>query len=102
MARFQPGQSGNPSGRKKGSKNRTTTEVQQALLQLLDKHLNEISGDLKKMKPKDRTGLLIALAKHVTPPALSYEKLTEEQMEQIISYLEKKKRDEQSTTKEQN
>ena len=92
MGKFQPGQSGNPSGRRKGSKNRTSAELQQALLSLLDKHLNEISADLRKMKPKDRAALLIALAKHVTPPALNPERLSEDQIQQIVEFLENKKK----------
>jgi hypothetical protein len=33
--------------------------------------------------------LLISLAKHCTPPAMNPEKLSEEQLQQIIEYLEK-------------
>jgi len=64
--------------------------------------MDKLSEDFGVMKPKERATLLINLAKHVTPPALNPERLTEEQMEQIISYLEKKRKDEQSTTKGQN
>lgn len=92
MGKFQPGQSGNPSGRRKGAKNRTSAELQQALLCLLDKHLNEISADLRKMKPKDRAALLIALAKHVTPPALNPDRLSEDQLQQIVEFLQKQKK----------
>jgi hypothetical protein len=87
MSRFKKGESGNPQGRKRGTRNRTTAELQQALLKLLDDNLNELSEDLKALKPKDRATLLLNLAKHVTPPALQPERLTEEQLEQIIQYL---------------
>lgn len=92
MGKFKPGQSGNPSGRRKGTKNRTSAELQQALLCLLDKHLGELSGDLKALKPKDRAALLISLAKHITPPALNPERLTEQQLTDIIEFLEKQKK----------
>lgn len=92
MGKFQPGQSGNPSGRPKKSKNRTSAELQQALLRLLDKHLDELSGDLKTLKAKDRAALLISLAKHITPPALNPERLTEEQLTQIVEFLQKQKK----------
>ena len=92
MGKFQPGQSGNPSGRRKGAKNRTSAELQQALLRLLDKHLDELSGDLKTLKAKDRAALLISLAKHITPPALNPERLTEEQLTQIVEFLQKQKK----------
>ena len=87
MSRFKKGESGNPQGRKRGTRNRTTAELQQALLKLLDDNLNELSEDLKALKPKDRATILLNLAKHVTPPALQPERLTEEQLEQIIQYL---------------
>lgn len=92
MGKFQPGQSGNPSGRPKKSKNRNSAELQQALLRLLDKHLDKLSGDLKTLKAKDRAALLISLAKHITPPALNPERLTEEQLTQIVEFLENKKK----------
>lgn len=84
---FQPGQSGNPSGRKPGSKNRTTAEIQQAMLALLDDNLEALQDDLNSINGKDRVSLLISLAKHCTPPAMNPEKLTEEQLKQIIDYL---------------
>jgi hypothetical protein len=98
MAKFKPGQSGNPAGRKKGSKNRTTEEIRQALLSILDNHLTQISADLKKMNPKDRANWLIALAKHLTPPALNPEMLTESMLEQLIEHIQRKK-NEQGKTK---
>lgn len=94
---FKPGKSGNPKGRRRGAKNRTTAEIQQALMNLLDRHLNAMSGDLKKMKPKDRATLLINLAKHVTPAAMQPERLSEEQLEQIIEFLETKNKNEKAT-----
>lgn len=74
-------------GRQKGSLNRTTEEVRNALLKLIDDNLEALRDDLKGMKGKDRATLLISLAKHCTPPALNPEKLSVEQLEQIIQYL---------------
>ena len=84
---FERGKSGNPDGRKKGTPNRTTEEVRQALLKLLDENLDQLRKDLKTMKPRDRATILITLAKHCTPPAMNPERLTEEQLLQIIQYL---------------
>jgi hypothetical protein len=76
-------------GRQKGSLNRTTEEVRKSLLKLLDDNLTNLQTDIKGLKGKDRAMLLISLAKHCTPPAMNPEKLSEEQLQQIIEYLEK-------------
>lgn len=77
-------------GRQKGSLNRTTAEVQVALLKLLDDNLSTLQIDFNEMSGKDRASLVISLAKHCTPPAMNPEKLTEEQLQQIIEYFKKK------------
>jgi hypothetical protein len=84
---YTKGNSGNPSGRKKGTKNRTTSEIQAAFLQLLDDNLKTLQDDLDSLTSKDRATILITLAKHLTPPALNPERLTEEQLAQIVDYL---------------
>ena len=87
MSRFKKGESGNPKGRGKGSRNRTSEEVRKSLLKLLDDNLSQLQKDIKSMKGKDRALLLINLAKHCTAPALNPEKLSEEQLLQIIKYI---------------
>ncbi len=84
---FKKGKSGNPEGRNKGAKNRTTEEVRQSLLRLLDDNLDKLQEDIDNLKGKDRVSLLINLAKHIVPQAINPEKLTEDQLQQIISYL---------------
>lgn len=76
-------------GRQKGSLNRTTTEVQKALLKLLDDNLNKLQTDIDSMKGKDRATILVSLARHCVPPAMNPEKLSEEQLQQIIEYFKK-------------
>jgi hypothetical protein len=87
MATYKKGESGNPHGRPRGAKTRTGAEVQAALLKLIDENIDLLNEDLKKLKPKDRASLIINLAKHVTAPAINPERLTEEQLEQIVEYL---------------
>ena len=50
------------------------------------------------MEGKDRATILISLAKHCTPPALNPEKLTTEQLQQILQFL----KDEQERDKRSN
>ena len=85
--RFQKGQSGNPRGRRKGARGRTTEEVRRSLLKLLDDNLDRLQKDLGEMKPRDRATILVSLAKHCTPPAVNPERLTEEQIRQIIEFI---------------
>lgn len=80
-------------GRRKGSLNRTTEEVRKSLLQLLDDNLENLKRDLKALEPKERAQILISLAKHCTPAAMNPEKLSEEQLQQIIDYLKQKQED---------
>ena len=84
---YKKGQSGNPKGKPKGSANRTSEEIRQSLLKLLDDNLAKLQKDIDGMTGKDRASLLINLAKHCTPAAMNPEKLTEEQLIQIIQYL---------------
>ena len=84
---YKKGISGNPKGKPKGAKGRTSEEVRQSLLKLLDDNLVKLQKDIDGMKGKDRAYLLINLAKHCTAPALNPEKLSEEQLLQIIDYI---------------
>lgn len=91
---FKKGESGNPAGRPPGSRNRTPIEVQKRLLKLLDDNIDDLSDDIKSLKPKERANLLFNLAKHVTPAALNPERLTVEMLEQLIDYTKKQIEDE--------
>lgn len=88
---FKKGTSGNPKGKKPGTKNRTNEEVRQSLLKLLDDNLERLQADLDGMKGKDRATVLINLCKIVVPPPVNPERLTEAQMLQIIDYLKTQK-----------
>ena len=81
-------------GRKSGTPNKLTEEIRKALLKLLNDNLKTLRDDLHELKAKERVDTLVSLAKHLTPPALNPERLTEEQLEQIVDYL-KRKQDEQ-------
>ncbi len=99
---FKKGTSGNPAGKRKGTRSRTTIQLQRALLRLLDEHLDKLSEDFKALKPKERATLLLNLARHVTPPALNPERLSEEQLQQIVEYMQKQRKDEQDSTTKKN
>jgi len=46
-----------------------------------------LKDDLKALESKDRVNVLISLARHLTPPALNPEKLTEDQLKQCYEYF---------------
>ena len=93
---FKKGKSGNPEGRGKGTPNRTSEEVRQTLLKLLSDNLERLQRDLDSMEPKDRASLLISLAKHIVPQALNPEKLSEEQLNQVLDYLKQQQNENHS------
>jgi len=93
---YKKGQSGNPGGRKAGARNRTSEEVRQTLLKLLSDNIERLQKDLDSMEAKDRVSILISLAKHVTAPALNPEKLSEEQLNQVLDYLKQQQNENHS------
>ena len=55
--RFQPGESGNPNGRPKGSKNRST--IARKWLEVMQDAKNPITGELEKLSQEDLMTLAI-------------------------------------------
>lgn len=48
---FKPGQSGNPAGRPKGARNRST--IARRWLEVIEKHVNPISGEKEELTQED-------------------------------------------------
>lgn len=90
MARYVKGQSGNPAGKKKGTPNRTTEQLRSMVQTLIESNWNRIQFDLDQMKPSERLNFIYNLLKFVLPDPVSYEKLSEEQLEQLHEYLQRK------------
>lgn len=61
---FKPGQSGNPDGRPKGSKNRTTEELRQHIQTVLDGQYDKLQADLDSMNPFQRVMMSEKLTKY--------------------------------------
>lgn len=64
---FKKGQSGNPNGRPKGAKNKSTETVKEWLTMLIDKNREQIEDDLQTMLPKERVALFERLMQYVIP-----------------------------------
>lgn len=65
--KYKPGQSGNPNGRPKGSKNKAPVIAKEAITELLAKESEELPELLKELTPRDRVQAFVALAKFVIP-----------------------------------
>jgi hypothetical protein len=90
MARFKPGQSGNPTGRKKGAKNRTTEALRTAVQTFIENNFDSIQGNFDNLKPAEKLNFIASLLKLVLPPPVSIETLSETQLQQLEEYFLKK------------
>ncbi len=64
---FEPGKSGNPSGRPRGSKNKADQELKQWLQMLVDGQRKQFERDLKNVQPVQRLKLLEKLMSFLIP-----------------------------------
>lgn len=67
MARFKRGESGNPNGRPKGSKNRIDKDVKAAMEKVLTFNLEGLQADLDEMSPKDKWQVLNKMSDKILP-----------------------------------
>jgi hypothetical protein len=85
---FKPGQSGNPDGRPKGSKNRTTEELRQHIQTVLDGQYDKLQADLDSMNPFQRVMMSEKLTKYFLPQLSKGEDKVEHsgQVKVIVTY----------------
>lgn len=91
---FKKGQSGNPGGRKKGTKNKTTTtDLRLWLNQFIDDNREQMQKDWKALEPKDRILMFEKLLKFTLPTlqattlTTDFDKMTEPQLDQVVKQL---------------
>jgi len=87
MAKFQQGQSGNPEGRPKGAKNRTSEQLRDALLAFISQNIEDLQTAYDSLKPTEKLRFFNDVLKHVISPPIIPEKLSESQLEQLHEYL---------------
>ena len=89
------GQTGNPNGRPKGSPNKITKGAREWLTGLINKNRKQIELDIEALDPKDRLLIFEKLMAYTIPKLqdveakFEFEKLSEEQINLIISELTK-------------
>jgi hypothetical protein len=55
------------TGRKKGTTNKTTTEIREAFSLLIENNLSKLQEDLNGLEPKERVKLLLEMSQFVVP-----------------------------------
>lgn len=92
---FRKGHSGNPAGRKPGTKNKIGAALRQRIEDFLSEQFDMIASDFTAMQPTERQKLFIALLPYCIGKKqdLSIDtqlgQLTDEQLTDILNTLEK-------------
>src|SRR5262249_13962757 len=86
---WQPGQSGNPAGRLRGSRNKLTEEVICALLRDFREHGQKAVAKVRRTQPAAYLKILALLVprEHKIERSNSIKDLTDEQLEDMIEYI---------------
>lgn len=66
---FEKGKSGNPKGKRNGTKNFATTEAKEIVLSILKRNLTitKVNRDLKQLNPQRRLEVLLKLLQFTLP-----------------------------------
>ena len=64
---YKAGESGNPKGKPKGAKNRSTEEIRQFIQRVVDKNLDHLEEDLEAMNPTNRWVIIDKMTKYFLP-----------------------------------
>src|SRR5499433_2876603 len=88
--RWQPGQSGNPAGRERGSRNRLSEEVICALLRDFRQHGQKAVARVRQTQPAAYLKILALLVprEHKVEHSNPLKNLSDEQLEAMIAHLE--------------
>jgi len=86
MAKFKKGEP-KQGGRIKGTPNKTTEQFREIVKKFVQDNWETLQADFDKMKPGERALFRERLLKYFLPEALNPEKLSENQILQIIQYI---------------
>jgi hypothetical protein len=87
------GKTNNLNGRPKGSPNKTTKEIKEAINLIVSNNIETLQSDIDSLDPKDRIKVICDLFKYVVPSLSSselktdYSQLSDNQLDFIINQL---------------
>ena len=93
---LRKGQTNNPSGRPKGTVNKVTTALRSRINDFLNNNWENLQDDFDKLEPQDRLQFYEKLLQYGLPRlqntqlTTDFEKLSDEQLDYMISNLIKK------------
>lgn len=93
---FEPGHSGNPGGRPKGTSNKLTSKTREQLAILLDGGYKKLQDELNKLEGKEYVSAYTNLLPYVVPRLqntsldINPEDLSDEQLDYIIQTIMEK------------
>jgi len=97
MAKFKPGQSGNPEGRPKGAKDKANKEIRQKISDFIEANIDKIQSDINELEPEKRIRYFIQLLEYSIPKMRAIEaditeteSLTDTERNEIIKRMKQK------------
>lgn len=93
---FKKGESGNKSGRPKGTKNKVTDKLRASITAFLSKNFDELTSGFDEMPLKEKAKLYCDLLQYILPKMqatsidFGFEKLPESDLDEILNQLIKK------------
>jgi hypothetical protein len=89
MARFEKGKSGNPSGRPRGIRSKTTEQIRRTISRFISGNLTQLQTDFNELKtPRERLAFIEKMLKFILPPPQDeLMRLSDEDLDRLINKL---------------
>lgn len=83
------GKTGNPAGKPKGTKNKTTIKTKEIITSFVENKLKDVMKAFDELEPKDKVSAFTSLLKYVIPPARDTEadKNNKEALDSLVDRL---------------